>query len=309
MKAEEAKKLSIQISIGVFILIFNWIFPEITETVRYPLLGLVILLIGMPHGAIDHIIAQHLYTFKSKWSYRLKFYGWYLGVMAAFTLAWIISPLICFIIFFGMTLYHFGQADAERFDLTGWRKIIIHYGRGISVVGLIFFGDLPYSSAVIESVTGFSLAEYTRSMAEPQVLTYGLAAVYPLCFLMAASGKLSGKGFAFYLADALIVSLFFLYGDVIVAFAVYFGVWHSYNHVEVMLNFLSRKGKEVNYGWFFRESFVFSLISYIGILFLYNIMDAFGEEELLISLLFISISVLTLPHMYIVENLYKNWKA
>ncbi len=305
MEPKDTKKLQIQISIGVLVLLINLIFPAFMELIRYPVLGIVIFMIGMPHGAIDHIIAQNLYTFKSKNSYRAKFYSWYLGVMVLFTIGWVLSPLMCFAIFFLMTMYHFGQADAERFKFDGWKKALLHYSRGITVVGLIFFGDLSYSSPVIESVTQFSLEAFTTQFIDHEILAYALAAFYPLAFLISAVGSMDKKAFGYYLMDATVVPVFFLLCDPIIAFSLYFGVWHSYNHVEVMLNFLSKKGNEVNFGWFFKESFVFSLLSYIGILFLYNMMDAFGEEELLISLLFISISVLTLPHMYIVEDLYK----
>jgi hypothetical protein len=36
-------------------------------------------------------------------------------------------------------------------------------------------------------------------------------------------------------------------------------------------------------------------------------LNAFGNEELLVSLLFVVIAILTLPHMMVVEKLYTRW--
>lgn len=74
-----------------------------------------------------------------------------------------------------------------------------------------------------------------------------------------------------------------------------------------MLRYLRSKEHAVSFGWFFKESFVFSLLSYLGLLFVYNLLNAYGNEELLVSLLFVVIAVLTLPHMLVVEKLYSWW--
>jgi hypothetical protein len=36
--------------------------------------------------------------------------------------------------------------------------------------------------------------------------------------------------------------------------------------------------------------------------------NAFGQEKYLVSLLFAAISVLTLPHMYVVQKLYATYR-
>ena len=64
------------------------------------------------------------------------------------------------------------------------------------------------------------------------------------------------------------------------------------------------KGTKAGWIWFYKKSFLYSFLSYLGIALLYFILDAFGSEELLVFLLFIAISVMTLPHMLIVEKMY-----
>ncbi len=297
-------KILIQSTIALVAIALNLIFPEFTTKFRYPLLALIILLIGMPHGALDHVIDGKLGNW-NPFSFNKRFYGWYLSIMAGYSLLWIFFPFFSFMFFLLITLYHFGQADAERFNFSGWRKWVIHLTRGITVVGLIVYGDLVYASSVIEAVTDISVQDLSELILSSDLIMWALAGVYPVSFILINLHPESRTdNFSIFFLDALIVPLLFIYADLVWAFSIYFGLWHSYNHVLVMLNFLKTETKNYSFGWFYRQSFVFSLLSYIGLLIVYNSLDAFGSEELLVSLLFVVISILTLPHMLVVEKMY-----
>ena len=235
----------------------------------------MILVIGMPHGALDHIIAFKAFDRPKNFRNQFIFYAGYLSVMFLYGLFWVFSPFAAFMFFLLMTLYHFGQADAERFSFEGWHKHLMLYARGITIVGLILFSSEPYySSSIIEEVTGYSIA----------------GALFPIV--------------AF---ESTIVPFLFYYCDPIFAFSVYFGCWHAFNHTKTMLNYLEKFGENVSFMWFYKSTFLYSVISYAGLIFLYFMLQAFGNEELLVALLFILISVLTLPHMFVVEKMYSNF--
>lgn len=298
------KLLFVQCIIGLLAILINQLFPQFVQDFRYYLLAIAILLTGMPHGAIDHIIADELHSL-GKYGSRIRFYLIYLGLMAFYTLMWVYLPLFSFILFMLITLYHFGQADAMRFDAGKALQWILHISRGITVVGLILFADPAYTSPVIESVTGFSLLSFVSSNTDLNMLQLWLAGLYPIIFTAALiikphafKDKITG------LLDAIVVSLLFLYCDTIWAFSVYFGLWHAFNHIRVMIRFMKLNGVDAGWKWFYKRSFLFSLISYLGILGIYFVLNAFGNENLLVFLLFIAIAVVTLPHMLIVEKMY-----
>jgi beta-carotene 15,15'-dioxygenase len=279
--------------------------PDFTLNTRYLVLGLVILLVGMPHGAIDHIISEKLGSWHGDSSKKIWFYSWYIGLVAIYSLLWVFYPLFSFALFMIITWYHFGQADTERYNLDGWKKRLMHFSRGFTIVGLIAYGDIEYASGVIESITDFSLVNFTQQFVSTESTAYFVASFYPVCFLLIAAFRpFTSKEFVSSFVDAIAVSALFLFADPVWAFSIYFGMWHSYNHVRVMLKYLNDNENQLNFGWFYKESFIYSLLSYIGILFVYNITNAFGQEEYLVSLLFAAISVLTLPHMLVVEKLY-----
>ncbi len=301
---EIRNKILIQSLIALIAILLTQLFPDFVLSSRYLLLAIVILFIGMPHGALDHFIDGKLENWNPL-SFNLKFYGWYIFYMAIYSLIWIIFPFWSFMFFLLITLYHFGQADAERFNYQGWRKLALHLSRGVTVVGLIVYGDLSYASSIINAVTDVSIIEYSESFADQHFIKWGIACVYPFTFFAVFfSQKQSEHKLPVYLLDAIIVPLLFIYADPVWAFAIYFGLWHSFNHVLVMLNFLKEGKKEYGFGWFYKQSFIFSLLSYIGLLIVYNSLNAFGNEELMVSLLFVIISILTLPHMMVVEKMY-----
>lgn len=301
-------RLLYQSLVAVIVIALSFFASDLMESTRYLVLALVILLVGMPHGALDHIIDEKLENWNGSRNKEIWFYVWYLALVGIYSVLWIFFPLFSFAFFMIITWYHFGQADAERFNLESWKKGVIHFSRGLTVVGLIAYGDLTYASSVIEAVTDFSFENFSNQFISPTVAAYSIAAFYPLCFLLISfTQKYSFTEFIAFFTDSIIVSALFLYSDPIWAFSIYFGLWHSYNHVRVMLAYLNEKGNNYNFGWFFKKSFIYSLLSYLGILFLYNMANAFGQEEYLVSLLFVVISVLTLPHMYVVERLYNKF--
>ena len=301
------QRILLQSLIAIIAIIFNLVFPELAVKSRYLVLGIVILLIGMPHGALDHHIDGNLEGW-NPYTLNIKFYAQYFILMGIYSIVWIFFPFFSFMFFLLITLYHFGQADVMRFNFVGIEKWVIHISRGVTVVGLIVFGDFEYSSSIIEAVTNISIYEESRGIINPLLVKWFLAGFYPVLylFIIFISKQKTEDKFA-YLVDALIVPLLFIYCDLVWAFAIYFGIWHSYNHALIMLRYLTSKKQYVNFGWFFKESFLFSLLSYLGLLFVYNMLNAFGNEELLVSLLFVVIAILTLPHMLIVEKLYTKW--
>lgn len=298
-------RLLLQAVVAFTVISLSFFAPDFTLNTRYLVLGLVIFLVGMPHGAIDHIISEKLGDWRGDSSKKIWFYSWYIGLVVIYSLFWIFFPLFSFALFMVITWYHFGQADTERYSFVGWKKRLMHFTRGFTVVGLIAYGDVGYASSVIESITDFSLVQFTHQFIETDLLAYIIASIYPLAILLlSVVGSFNSKEFVGSLFDAISVSALFLFADPVWAFSVYFGLWHSYNHVRVMLDFLSDQRQKLNFRWFYKESFIFSLLSYLGILFVYNLTNAFGQEEYLVSLLFAAISVLTLPHMLVVEKLY-----
>jgi Brp/Blh family beta-carotene 15,15'-monooxygenase len=92
----------------------------------------------------------------------------------------------------------------------------------------------------------------------------------------------------------------------LVAFSVYFGLWHSLGHILELLRFFRRRAAEpATLSAFYREAALFTLLPFVGLGALYWLTQSVGLQDQMIALLFIVIAVMTLPHMVIVERLYR----
>ena len=81
-------------------------------SIQYGIVFILVGVVGMAHGSIDHIIAKDVLNIVPRRS-TLLFVSVYLGVIALYVGLWYISPLTSFILFIAYSSFHFGQADTE----------------------------------------------------------------------------------------------------------------------------------------------------------------------------------------------------
>ena len=68
--------------------------------------SILILLLGIPHGAIDHVL-----FFKKRKMSQFKFYSIYLGLSLLFVILWHILPITSLILFLLISAFHFGESQ------------------------------------------------------------------------------------------------------------------------------------------------------------------------------------------------------
>ena len=73
---------------------------------------LAVVVIGLPHGALDGAVAMHL-GFTHKLLHFLRFLGLYVIVAATVVGAWLVAPVLTLIGFLVISIFHFGSGDAR----------------------------------------------------------------------------------------------------------------------------------------------------------------------------------------------------
>ncbi|MDX1585319.1 MAG: Brp/Blh family beta-carotene 15,15'-dioxygenase [Balneolaceae bacterium] len=285
--------------------ISSLLFPEIMISLRYYILGLSMLLIGIPHGAIDHLISSKLYNLKGDTTDRLKFYIPYLLLMLLMGLVWILSGLAGFILFALITMYHFGQADIEHFNFPITARWVLIFSRGLMILSLIIFVNVSYTFPVIAEATGFALQEMEWLIENGYLLGMILGLQHPI-IMLAASYRFRQRlpsAWWYPVLDTLVILFLFTFNDPIIGFSIYFSLWHSMGHVMEMKEFFNEMGESFSVVKFYKLALPFTLISLAGLFLIYMVNNAYGMEEEMVSLLFILISVLTLPHILVVEKM------
>ncbi|PWN07010.1 Brp/Blh family beta-carotene 15,15'-dioxygenase [Rhodohalobacter mucosus] len=263
-----------------------------------------VFLIGIPHGAIDHVMAAELYGLNQSWVEHLKFYASYLLIMLAVGLLWFLAPVAGMALFLVISIYHFGQADMEEFSAERSGRMAWYLARGCMIIGLIIFSDPAATYPIMAEAMSVDLEQFSALMPDPQLAVAGIIGAY---LLIVAAGVFAGKfDNPLQLAgDSILLILVLMITGPLIGFALYFALWHSAGHINEMRDFFKSRGKNLTVPGFYKKALPFTAVSIAGLGFLAGINHAFGLDEQFLSLMFILISVLTLPHMVIVDRMYK----
>lgn len=114
--------------------------PEITKRFAAWPFVLALLIFGMPHGAADWVVQARLGGEKI-FTRQLVGFADYLGLMLACSLFLVWQPGVFALLFLGLTIFHFGMADATalRIDADGsfvrWSFVL---GRGLLLLATVF---------------------------------------------------------------------------------------------------------------------------------------------------------------------------
>ncbi|PSQ80351.1 MAG: hypothetical protein BRD40_04575 [Bacteroidetes bacterium QS_1_65_9] len=282
-------------------------------------LGAAVLLTGMPHGAVDHLVAQRLFDLRGPRGAGL-FYGAYLAAAALYGLVWLVAPAGALALFLLMAAYHFGQADlAYLAPRSRGARTGLYLSRGAFVAGGAPAAHPQAVAPLVEAVGGFAPLEAAPVLAEaPLIMLAGLAAQHALVLAVRAGTEGSGRSLRWTGREACsLVLLTVLFGAAppLVGFAVYFGLWHALGHVFVLLRFFRAAGAEgersypVTGAAFYRRAAAYTVLPLVGLAAFVGLTAPPGRTlpPMLDALaaLFVLISVLTLPHMLLVERLYR----
>lgn len=273
----------------------------------FTILFVAVALTGMPHGAIDHLVAAQLYDLDFTWADQAKFYGGYLALMALYSVFWVVAPVWSLWVFLVMTMYHFGQADLAYWELPPVGARLVYLSRGLFLIGLPVAAFPGLVDPIFDAIAGVRPTSWPLLATQPMTIFEALVGQHVLVLgvaLLATDVVLRDAG-----REGLNVAvLSALFGTVhpLVAFSVYFGLWHSLGHMLELLRFFrEREAAPTTIPAFYRQAALFTILPFVGLAGLYWTTQAFSSADQMIALLFIIIAVMTLPHMIIVERLYR----
>jgi Brp/Blh family beta-carotene 15,15'-monooxygenase len=261
---------------------------------------MLILLFGIPHGALDeHIQLNHssVGTF--------KFYTYYLGAIGVNVALWFIIPPLALIFFLLLSAYHFGQSQFEgMFRLKFWPKLYFLIW-GVAVLSIfLFFNHNEFLSFVLS----FDQMYYVESLFSELLVTIFFAVSLTVVISVLLIGLLNKQldpsrvfsELLVLLSVCVLANVFsFLFG-----FALFFIIIHAYAVTLDEFKYLSmHKMKDV---WSKVKKFMpLTLLAFFGLGFLY-IMLSMGYLKIDLRLLFlIVISSITVPHAFVMNLFYK----
>ena len=248
-----------------------------------------VVFIGLPHGAMDGALAAHFGWMESKKKAATFLIG-YVAMAALVVGFWFVAPAISFIIFLGISMYHFGKGDVNT---DGEEPSVTEsLARGGVVIGGISQFHRVDADEIFQVLIG----------SNTELVWLFLNSVVPMTLIFAILSmvnKNTGERRSF-LAEIAGLALIFSILPPLVGFAIYFCLIHSIRHFASMRAMLSDTITKLQIT---KTTILFSAISWAaGLIILAQQSSNIGFEPALLQVIFIGLAALTVPHMILVDG-------
>lgn len=289
-----------------FVLLGNFASGILNQFEPFLVLGLM-LLIGLPHGATDHGLFLAL-TNKHSLARKVNFYLLYAVVIGMYGLLWYLFPLVAFAIFILLSVYHFGQSNWADIAYGNGNLARFHYllwGCGILLTPILL--HVQEAAFIVEAMTGDLLVppSETALLKFIGVMALVNAVFMVVCWFKSIVG--TRRLFKELLGYSLLLLMFFT-NSLLLGFTVYFVFWHSLASAQDQFHFFqSRLSSTI------RRELYWGIIATVSGALIFCLVMWFGPgpsaalRPEIIGGVFVFISLLTLPHMILVEALYDQW--
>lgn len=282
-----------------------------SDAVSLTVVAVVIVFLGIPHGAVDHLVAAPMSSTEgakqtpARW--QIRFHTGYVAAMLAYGAVWFVVPTVALVGFLLLSVHHFGQSDLAYLALERRRQLSIQFSRGVFLVGVPLVAHLSTVSPVLERLGGADptswmwLADHAAAWCVVLILQHVVVGA------LVAPGVVERSAKVREVVTVAALSALFVLSDPLIGFAVYFGLWHSLNHLHVLATELGQRAGRASIapGELARLTAPRSVASLAGLgIFIVGFV-ATDRAELIVPATVVFVSMLTLPHMVVVEQLWR----
>jgi Brp/Blh family beta-carotene 15,15'-monooxygenase len=262
---------------------------------------LTVALLGIPHGAVDHLAADAVGgPFDT--SSRRRFSRSYVLVMLGVGLLWLVAPTLALVVFLAVSVHHFGQSDLAYLGLPPRRAAAVQWSRGLLLIGLPLVAHLESVSPVIERLGGGDPASWAWLADWWVAWTAVLITQHLVIGWTLTRSDVDRTTLAREAVTVIVLTTLFLTADPLIGFAVYFGLWHSLAHLFVLGRLLGAEPAPLRS--VVRLAAPLSAVSILGIVAVVIAAATTNRTDLIVPLTFVFVSMLTLPHMLVVERIW-----
>ena len=252
-----------------------------------------VVVIGLPHGALDGAIAMHL-GFSRRALLFIRFLLLYVGMAGLVIAAWIMAPAVCLLAFLVISMIHFGVGDARHG--TGWVRGAEVLAHGGLVVAGISQMHRPEVDVIFAYLTGGDTTLVWQGL---DMLTVIVGASLVICLGQALWYR-RWRGTALELGT---LAVLFALTPPLVGFAVYFCCVHSARHVTSIMASLRQ---HMSAAGLLVQALIFTGASWCaGAAAIWWLADMDDPQPVILRVVFIGLAALTVPHMILVDGFYR----
>ena len=240
--------------------------------------GVLVVLLGLPHGALDPWIARQSGLGPTP-THTFLFNTAYLAMAALVVYVWYLAPVVSLLLFLTASAWHF-SGDWDR----PFNKPASLIGGGLIILMPISFST-PEVAAIFEHLSGAAAGEWAYTLAVPGKPMLAAISVL-LSYMLYKRQWLSALGFA---SLALLAAL----ATPLIYFTVYFCFQHSPNH---LIGIFKRTSSQ-SHALLLRMLVVYTVASFIPLAALWWYWSDLAIDTQLVRMVFVGLAAVTVPHM------------
>lgn len=287
-----------RISVILTSTVVSYFISDIYENI----LGFILILsIGVIHGANDLLIIKKYSTKESNKNQVLFFFYYLIIVIIGFALFYII-PSLALLAFIAVSVYHFGEQHWEV-NLSGTNipskiKFFLILSHGLTFFIIIFMNNLILVNEVLVS--------FTLSPIKYSFLTISLLTITIVYSFLLIYNKTLRKYFISEITFFILLFILTLYSTLIFGFAIYFIFFHSILSIKDQVKFIYNNDKPRSIKKYIRSSMPYFILALIFLLIFYLYVDL--EKINLLQIIFTFLAAITFPHVIVIEKMYSHKK-
>ena len=272
--------------IAISLLLIQTFAISYSFSVQVILFSVGFLTVGLPHGAVDHLLESGVHVKRVKLSFILK----YLGVSFIFLLLWFLSANSALLFFLAYSIWHFGQCDFKEWipnKQNTWKNIIW----GTLLFGILLIGHQTETNKILVSLQTFELPFTDEQAIHISQILILISFIWSI---------LERKGSFILTVCMLFVGM---YLPLLSAFSLYFIGQHSLNGWRHLKNGLQTNSKTL-----YLKSLPFNLGAIVILVVFYWLNKNFlllKNNFEMASIFFVFLSCISFPHIIWMHKFYK----
>ncbi len=270
---------------------------------------LLILIIGVSHGSLDHIKGRKLLKI-FQINYISTFYTSYFLIVVTIIVLWVLLPTLLLIAFLVVASFHFGKEDTQfLIDNNSYLNQFLFFLKGSLVIlaPLYFNFNETISIFKLLLIENESFYQSLNVIENNNFLIIGIV-LSALSSIILFVEKFELKKFTIFF-DYFSIIILNMHFSPLIAFTIYFCFLHSIRHSISLITELDQKSLWNGFLVFIKKATPLTILTAIFCLIgLYFLNNNYNLDSAILKLIFIGLASLTFPHILLEYLIEKNEK-
>jgi lycopene beta-cyclase len=271
--------------LSLLLLIINKTSPQIFNWIQIAMFTFGMLLVGIPHGAVDHLLETGNFKGHIKPGFLIN----YFGLAFLNLILWVLFPIGALLFFIGYSAWHFGQTDLREWQ-PKTSNALKNTAWGILILSIILLGHVVETNTILENMKALKIPIQNNLGKQISIL---------LALVGITWAMIEKRWMMFISSLMLLVSIEL---PLITSFGLYFIGQHSMNGWSHL-----KQGMKVNNTALYLKALPFTIGALILFaVFIYllknNYLSDFNEN--IFTIFFVFISCISFPHVMAMNRFY-----